>query len=134
MDEGPKEKVGDYMKSPVICIESTATLQEAAQMMQSTDTSALIITEGGEHVGIVTEKDFTRKVVGGGLELSTPVSKIINKPLYTIDRHEHILQGIEMMKDKNTWHLTITDRGRVVGLITIRDTFSYYMNLFGLES
>ena len=38
------------------------------------------------------------------------------------------------MTDKNTRHITVTDQGKVVGIITVKNTFSYYMNLFGLGS
>jgi len=132
--EYPKEKLGDFMTTPVISIEVTATVQEAAQLMDTENTSAILITENGEHIGIVTERDFTRKVVGAGFSLSSPVSEIMSQPLYTLDRNNHILEAAEFMADHNTRHITVTDQSKVVGIITVKNTFSYYMNLFGLGS
>ena len=102
--------------------------------MDTENASAMLTTENGKHVGIITERDFTRKVVGAGLPLSTPVSEIMSCPLYTLDRNNHILEAAEFMADRNTRHITVTDEGKVVGIITVKNTFAYYMTLFGLES
>jgi CBS domain-containing protein len=133
MSDGPKEKLGDYMKSPVTCIDSKESVQAAAKQMEDEGVSAILIKVNGEFTGIVTERDFTRKVVAAGLELKTPISEIMNIPIYTMDKNQHILQGIEFMTDNNTRHLTITDNGEIVGIITVKDSFSYYMRVFGLE-
>ena len=132
--EHPKEKLRDFMTTPVISIDVKASVQEAANLMDTENASAILTTENGDHVGIVTERDFTRKVVGAGLPLSTPVSEIMSQPLYTLDVNNHILEASEQMTDKNTRHITVTDQGKVVGIITVKNTFSYYMNLFGLGS
>ena len=58
----------------------------------------------------------------------------MSQPLYTLDVNNHILEDAEHMTDKNTRHITVTDQGKVVGIITVKNTFNYYMNLFGLGS
>ena len=65
--EKPKEKVGDFMTTTVKSVDVNATIQEAAKQMDAKNISALITTENGKHIGIVTERDFTRKVVAEGL-------------------------------------------------------------------
>ena len=62
MSDGPKEKLGDYMKSPVTCIDSKESVQAAAKQMEDEGVSAILIKVNGEFTGIVTERDFTRKV------------------------------------------------------------------------
>jgi CBS domain-containing protein len=108
-------------------------IQEAAMQMDAKNISALITTENQKHIGIVTERDFTRKVVAEGLSLADPISKIMNTPLYTMDKNQHIFEAIEIMKDKNTRHISVTENDSVVGILTIKNTFSYYMKIFGLE-
>lgn len=130
----PKEKIGDFMTTPVISIDVKATVQQAAHMMGDNNASAILTAENGKHIGIITERDFTRKVVGAGLALSAPVSEIMSCPLYTLDRDNHVLEAAEFMADHNTRHITVTDQDKVVGILTVKNTFSYYMNLFGLES
>ena len=132
--EHPKEKLGDFMTTPVISVDVKATIQEAAHLMDTENASAILITENENHIGIITERDFTRKVVGAGLPLSTLVSEIMSQPLYTLDHNNHILEAAEFMTDHNTRHITVTNQGKVVGIITVKNTFAYYMNLFGLES
>ena len=122
------------MTTPVISVDVKATIQEAAHLMDTENASAILITENENHIGIITERDFTRKVVGAGLPLSTLVSEIMSQPLYTLDHNNHILEAAEFMTDHNTRHITVTNQGKVVGIITVKNTFAYYMNLFGLES
>ncbi|MBC8283765.1 MAG: CBS domain-containing protein [Nitrospinae bacterium] len=131
--ESPKEKLGDFMTTPIKCVDVNATIQEAAKQMDAKNISALITTDNGNHVGIVTERDFTRKVVGEGLAPTEPVSKIMSTPLYTMDANQHIFEAVEFMTDNNTRHITVTEKNEVVGILTIKNTFSYYMKLFGLE-
>ena len=57
-----------------------------------------------------------------------------HEPTSALDINNHILEASEHMTDKNTRHITVTDQGKVVGIITVKNTFSYYMNLFGLGS
>ena len=64
--EHPREKLGDFMTTPVISIDVKATVQEAAYLMDTENASAILTTDNEKHVGIITERDFTRKVVGGG--------------------------------------------------------------------
>ena len=132
--EHPKEKLFDFMTTHVISIDVSATVQEAAHLMDVENASAILITENDKHIGIITERDFTRKVVGGGLALSTLVTKIMSQPLYTLDKDNHILEASEFMTDHNTRHISVTDKGKVVGIVTVKNTFAYYMNLFGLGS
>ncbi len=131
--ENPKEKLGDFMTTPVKSVDVNESIQEAAKQMDAKNISALITTENGKHIGIVTERDFTRKVVGEGRSLSDPISTIMSTPLYTMDANQHIFEAVEFMTDNNTRHITVTENGEVVGILTIKNTFSYYMKLFGLE-
>ncbi len=62
--EHPREKLGDFMTTPVISIDVKATVQEAAYLMDTENASAILTTDNEKHVGIITERDFTRKVVG----------------------------------------------------------------------
>lgn len=131
--ENPKEKLGDFMTTPVKSVDVNETIQNAARQMDAKNISALITTENGKHIGIVTERDFTRKVVAEGLSLTEPVSKIMSTSLYTMNANKHIFEAVEFMTDNNTRHITVTENDKVVGILTIKNTFAYYMNLFGLE-
>ena len=95
--EHPREKLGDFMTTPVISIDVKATVQEAAYLMDTENASAILTTDNEKHVGIITERDFTRKVVGAGLPLSTPLSEVMSQPLYALDRNNHILEAAEFI-------------------------------------
>ena len=121
------------MTTPVKSIDVNATIQEAAGQMDAKNISALITTENGKHVGTVIERGFTRKVVAKGLSPADPVSNIMSTPLYTMDKNQHIFEAVEFMTDNNTRHITVTENDDVVGILTIKNIFSYYRRLFGLE-
>ena len=131
--ENPKEKLGGFMTTPVKSVDVNETIQNAARQMDAKNISALITTENGKHIGIVTERDFTRKVVAEGLSLTEPVSKIMSTSLYTMNANKHIFEAVEFMTDNNTLHITVPENDKVAGILTIKNTFAYYMNLFGLE-
>lgn len=129
----PRERLGNYMTKSVEFVDVNATIQQAAKQMDAKNISALITRDNGKPVGIVTERDFTRKVVGEGRSPAEPVSKIMNTPLYTMDANRHIFEAVEFMKDNNIRHTAVTDKNEVVGILTTKNTFAYYMELFKLE-
>lgn len=132
-EEDPKEKVKDFMNSPVTSVDSNVTIQDAAQVMQTKMVSAILIKENNEFVGIVTERDFTHRAAGGGVDpKTTKISTIMSQPLNTIDQNQHVLQANEFMHDNNVRHISVTDDGQIVGLLSLRDVFVYYMRLFGV--
>ena len=73
--EHPREKLGDFMTTPVISIDVKATVQEAAYLMDTENASAILTTDNEKHVGIITERDFTCKVVGPGSRYPLPYPK-----------------------------------------------------------
>lgn len=132
-DEEPKERIRDFMNSPVTSADCNVTIQEAARIIKGKNVSALLIKENDEYVGIVTERDFTRKAAGEGLDpKTTKISTIMSQPLNTIDKNQHILQANEFMHEKHVRHISITDEGKIVGILSSRDVFVYYLRLFGI--
>ena len=76
------DEIGDYMVSPILSIDIESTVQEAAQFMVAHNIGSVLIKEFEEFMGIVTETDLTRKVLGKGLNAeSTRISKIMTSPI-----------------------------------------------------
>jgi CBS domain-containing protein len=121
------DDIGDYMSSPVFSIDNNSTVQEAAQYMRVSNVGSLLIKEFNDYVGIVTETDLTRKVVGGGLNPeSTPISKIMTQPVQSMDRFLPIEEANNFMHKNKIRHLAVTEDEKIVGMLSIKDLVAYY--------
>jgi len=121
------DDIGDYMSSPVFSIDHDSTVQEAAQYMRVSNVGSLLIKEFDDFVGIVTETDLTRKVVGGGLNPeSTPISQIMTQPVQSMDRFLPIEEANNFMHKNKIRHLAITEDEKIVGMLSIKDLVAYY--------
>ncbi len=125
----PNEEIGDYMVRPVLSISPDTPVQEAAQLMESKHVGSLLIKEGENFVGIVTETDLTRKILAKGLKDKNPkVSEIMTTPLQTIDCHEPIVDANQLMANKRIRHIAVTENNEVVGMLSVKDLIHYYAN------
>lgn len=121
------DDIGDYMSSPVFSIDHNSTVQEAAQYMRVSNVGSLLIKEFDDFVGIVTETDLTRKVVGGGLNPeSTPISQIMTQPVQSMDRFLPIEEANNFMHKNKIRHLAVTEDEKIVGMLSIKDLVAYY--------
>lgn len=125
----PNEEIGDYMISPVLSIDPNASAQEAAQFMETNHVGSLLVKDGENFVGIITETDLTRKIVAKGLKDKNPkVSEIMTAPLQTIDCHEPIVDANQLMANKRIRHIAVTENNKVVGMLSVKDLIHYYAN------
>lgn len=125
------DNIGDYMSSPVVSIDSELTVQEAAQQMHAKNVGALLIRVGEEYVGIITETDLARKVVAMGLDLErTLVSAVMTKPFFSMDRCIQVEEAEEFMKNNKIRYLAVTEGGKVVGMLSVKDLVLCYSIAF----
>ncbi len=122
-----QEEIGDFMSAPVLSIDHTSTAQEAARYMQASNIGSLLVKEYQDYVGIITETDLSRKVVGAGLNPETTlVSAIMSSPLQKIDRYFPVEEANEYMHKNKIRHLVVTEEDKVVGMLSMKDLVAYY--------
>jgi signal-transduction protein with cAMP-binding, CBS, and nucleotidyltransferase domain len=98
------------------------TAQRAATIMAEHGVCSLLVEEDGKVRGIVTETDIVRKVVAANLSLAaTTAGQIMSAPLITIDRMRSVAEADELMSRHNIRHLAVTEQGRVIGILSVRD-------------
>ncbi len=99
------------------------SIQEAAGIMSREQISSIFInTQDGNCVGVVTEKDLTKKVIATGYDISRPVSDIMSSPVYTISDHALIFEALMAMMQEDIRHIAVTDANeKVTGILTNRD-------------
>jgi len=99
-----------------------ATVSKAAKLMRDDRVGSLLVVKNEEVVGIVTETDIVRRAVAQGSDLSKmTVQSIMTSPVVTIEGNRTIQDAHDMMGDLGVRHLGVTDRGTLVGLVSVRD-------------
>jgi CBS domain-containing protein len=106
----------------VLRIDAEASVLEAIQLMVEMNVGALLVTEGGEISGIVTERDYLRRMtLEGRSEVETRVGEIMSSPLVVATPETTIDEGMAVMSDRRIRHLPVVEEGEVVGLVSIGD-------------
>jgi CBS domain-containing protein len=95
---------------------------EAIQLMADKHVGALPVTRNGELAGVISERDYARKVILlGRSSAETPVWQIMSSPVVTVSPDEDVRQCMTLMTDRRIRHLPVVEGGRMVGVISIGD-------------
>lgn len=106
----------------VFSVSPDATVFEAIQMLDQKNVGALLVMEGDKLVGMVSERDYTRKVVlKGKRSRETKVSEIMSTELKLTHPREGVENCLRLMTDKRIRHLPVMEGNKVVGVISIGD-------------
>ena len=111
-----------HMREPVFG-DTNLSIRDAAGMMSQEKISSLFInTPNGDCIGLITEKDLTKKVIATGYDISRPVSDIMSSPVRTIPDQSLVFEALMAMMQEDIRHLAVTDANeKVTGIITNRD-------------
>ena len=103
-------------------INSHQTVFEALLLMAKENVGALPVLEEGQIAGIISERDYARKLVlKGRSSMATPVKEIMNSPVITVDSHQNVQTCMNIMTDKHLRHLPVVEDGVLLGLLSIGD-------------
>ena len=91
-------------------------------VMAEKNVGALPVVEGGQVVGIVSERDYARKMVlKGRSSVGTEVREIMSSPVITVDSHQNVETCMSMMTNSHLRHLPVVEDGKLLGLLSIGD-------------
>ncbi len=108
--------------SGVVAIAPSAPVIDALKLMADHGIGAVLVMEGQKLVGILSERDYARKVVLlGRTSATTPVSDIMSHEVVCARPGDDIHQCMQVMTDKRVRHLPILDHKEVIGLVSIGD-------------
>ena len=103
-------------------ISPDAPVLDAIRLMAERGIGALPVVQGSELVGIVSERDYARKVfLLGRSSAETPVRDIMSSPVVTISADQAVHNCMEIMTDQRIRHLPVVEKGRLIGMISIGD-------------
>ncbi len=107
---------------------ATDTVYEAIHLMGEKNIGALVAVEGDQVIGVLSERDYSRKVVlQGRTSRDTLVGEILSRPAITVQSKDNIEKCMQLMTGNRIRHLPVMDEGQLVGLISIGDLVSWVM-------
>jgi len=108
--------------SAVWSIAPNAMVFDAIQLMAEKNVGALPVVENGKLVGIISERDYTRKVIlKGKSSKETPIKDIMTQELLTVHPGDSITECMRLMTDNRVRHLPVIEEDKMVGLVSIGD-------------
>jgi CBS domain-containing protein len=106
----------------VYSIGAQQTVYEAISVMDERNVGALIVNEGERVVGIITERDYTRKVIlKGRASKETPVETIMSRDLVIIEPDRTVKEALAIMTQKRCRHLPVFKGSQLLGILSIGD-------------
>jgi CBS domain-containing protein len=99
-----------------------ASVFEAVQLMADKRVGALMVVEGNQLIGVISERDYAREIVlKDRASRDTPVSAIMTHRVLYVRPEQTLEECMALMTEKNLRHLPVLDDGRLVGVISMRD-------------
>ena len=109
-------------KAGVYAVNPDDTIYDALRLMAEKNIGAVLVTSGDAIEGIVSERDYARKVVLlGKTSRTTPVREIMTTDVLSVDPGWTADQCMALMTDKRVRHLPVVENGRLVGIVSIGD-------------
>ena len=113
--------VKDVMINQVATLDSSSMIKDAAKLMDEKNIGCVIVTKQDSPIGILTERDFVRRIASKEKPLTSPIEEVMSSPLISIDPDETVWEAAEEMKINNIHKLPVLQNEKVMGIITTSD-------------
>ncbi|AGE25333.1 CBS domain-containing protein [Pseudomonas poae] len=115
-------KAKDQKHHDVHTIQWDHTVFEALVRMSEKNVGALPVVKDGAVVGIISERDYARKLILKGLSsVTTRVDQVMSSPVITVEPHKSVDECMNIMTDSHLRHLPVVEDGKLLGLLSIGD-------------
>ena len=127
-------QVRDIMQKNVITIQEDKTAQDAAKLISEKDISFLVIIKDDKPIGVVTERDFVRKIDAEDKNASQiPLSKIMSYKFRWVEPSTDIEDAVQKMLNHNIRRLIVLENEKLVGVITQTDLADFLRSKLLIE-
>ncbi|MEV4723629.1 CBS domain-containing protein [Micromonospora humida] len=114
--------VGEFMTTRLVTMDGNDTLAAAAQEMRDSAIGDVVVTNGDDVVGIVTDRDITVRGVAADLDPNrTRLQEITSRDVITVSQYDDAVAAADLMRTYAVRRLPVVDDGRLVGLVSMGD-------------
>jgi signal-transduction protein with cAMP-binding, CBS, and nucleotidyltransferase domain len=113
--------VKDVMISDLATLDVSASINEAAKLMDEKDVGCIIVTKNQLPVGILTERDFVKRIAAKEKSLTASLEEVMSSPLIEIDSNETVWEAAQIMKVNNIHKLPVRKDNKIIGIVTTTD-------------
>lgn len=122
----PIRSVLDYKGHDVFSVDTHTSVYEAIEIMSSREIGALLVLSAGELVGLMSERDYARKIIlKGRVSRNTRVEEIMSSPVVCAGPQDTVDDCMRIMTSKRIRHLPVADGGRILGVVSIGDLVNW---------
>ena len=127
---GPIQRPLAMMMRPITnTVHPDDSLLVVAQRLRDARVGAMLVADRGDYLGIVSEADLVRKAMASGASAEQVLARsVMSTPVMTFDIAQSAHEASDLMAERGIRHLVITEEGRVVGMISVRDLLRYFKN------
>jgi CBS domain-containing protein len=106
----------------IVSVTPSTTVLDVLKIMAEQNIGSVMVMEGSKYLGIMTERDYSRKVIlNGKSSTDTKVSEIMSNDLPAVNPHDSIEFCMQLMTDKNIRYLPVFENDTICGIISIND-------------
>ena len=113
--------VKDVMISDLARLDVSTSISDAAKLMDKKDIGCIIVTKNQLPVGILTERDFVKRIAAKEIPLTASLEKVMSSPLIEIDSNETVWEAAQIMKTNNIHKLLVKQDNQIIGIVTTTD-------------
>ena len=113
--------VGQVANNNVVTVSSEESVRETAQFMRDQRRSSAVIMDDGNLIGIVTDRDMTKRVVADGFDIDRPIIEVMTRTPQTVRPKDLMLKAVTLMVQHNVRSLPVVEDGKVSGILTAID-------------
>lgn len=114
-------RIREAVRKPAATIEVDHDIQEAASLMNADGVGALVVTDGGRPVGIVTDRDIVVRAVARGIPADGRIDSVMSLPLVTVDAESDLRDAVRLFQSHPFRRLPIVEAGAVIGMLAVDD-------------
>ena len=119
--------LSEIMRKKLKSIAADQFAIEAARRMRDERIGSLLVKKGDDYVGILTDTDFVRKAAAEGKNVATlTVEDLMSHPIVSIESTKTVRDAIDRMGDFGIRHLMVSEAGKIIGMISVRDILLYF--------
>lgn len=116
------KSVAEVASSKVAIVDVSTSIQDVAiEMHQVSRAPCAVVLQDGNIVGLITDRDMTRRVVARNFDVNLPVSEVMTKNPLTVQPDSLVLEAVSLMMSNDVRNLPIVEEGKVTGLLTTSD-------------